>query len=805
MSPSPPSNSPDRTCADAVDETAGDVDGVVRVELDTERGRLALDYDPDRLSNRQAEKLMRRMAAAVDEPMAACTLQMGRRGGRSCETCALALEKRLRTVPGISDAQASFRSGILRIAYDDRVTSPDELARAVRDLGVRTTPSRTKRPSRKEQEPTEDVRDEPSGESPVEPQQVRRESIFVGLSLAGMLGGLIAGWLDAPAAVAWASYAVSYVFGGWYGLKAGIETLTHGAVDIDLLMILAAIGAVTIGAPFEGAMLLFLFSLSNVLQHYAIGRSRRAIEALMTLRPEEARVRRGDDTEMVPIDDVEPGDVFVVRPGDRIPLDGVVVGGESTVDQSALTGESVPVPKTEADEVFSGTMNEEGSLDVRVTRPAQESTLARLIRMVEDAQGQKAPTQRLIDRLEQPYVLGVLGLTAAALGIPLAFGAAFDPTFYRAMTLMVAASPCAVVISTPAAVLSAIAAGARRGVLFKGGAHVEAAANLRAVAFDKTGTLTKGDTELTDVSVHSEATLDGTTVTEDRLLAVAAAVQARSEHHLAQATVDAADARSLDVPTATDFQARVGKGVRATVEGATVHIGNPSYFDTLDRGPITHLDEGLDAVRSLQEDGKTSVIVAVETDSDIHVIGWLAYADTVRENAAETIAALRDLGIEHIVMLTGDNEEVARRIAEQVGVDEVRAELMPEEKVDTVRRLVDRYEHVAMVGDGVNDAPALATASVGVAMGGAGTDVALETADLVLMGDDLSMLPYALGLSRATRRTLQVNLSIAFGAIAVMVASILITGIPLPLAVVGHEGSTVLVSLNGLRLLTYGP
>jgi len=799
MSSPPVSNPPDLTCADAVNETAGDVEGVVRVELDTERGRLALDYDPSRLAPREAEQLMRRLAAAVEEPHTACTLRLGKQGGRSCESCALALERRLRTVPGIRDAEASFRSGLLRIAYDDSVTSPDELEHIVRDLGVEATPASPEpEPAR---EPEEGAEAETDGA--VKPTQLRRESIFVGLSLAGMVGGLLAGWLDAPSAVAWISYAVSYVFGGWYGLKAGLQTLRHGGVDIDLLMILAAMGALAIGAPFEGAMLLFLFSLSNVLQHYAIGRSRRAIEALMTLRPETARVRRGDDTEEVPVDDVEPGDVFVVRPGDRLPLDGVVESGESTVDQSALTGESVPVPKTEGDEVFSGTMNEEGSLDVRVTRAAQESALARLIRMVEEAQGQKAQTQRLIDRLEQPYVIGVLALTAAALGVPLAFGAAFDPTFYRAMTLMVAASPCAVVISTPAAVLSAIAAGARRGVLFKGGAHVEAAGTLRAVAFDKTGTLTKGDTELTDLAVHSDAVLDGTAVTDDRLLALSAAVQARSEHHLAQATMKAARGRGLEVPDATGFQARVGKGVRATVGGTTLHIGNPSYFDTLDGGPVAHLDDGLDAVRAWQDEGKTSVVVAAEADEGLHVIGWLAFADTLREDAAETIDALRALGVEHVVMLTGDNETVARRIAEQVGIDEVQAGLMPEEKVETVRRLVSRYEHVAMVGDGVNDAPALATASVGVAMGGAGTDVALETADLVLMGDDLSMLPYALGLSRATRRTLIVNLSIAFGAIAVMVASILLTGIPLPLAVVGHEGSTVLVSLNGLRLLRY--
>ena len=794
--PSSAPDAPDPTCADAVNEVAGPVEGVVRVSLDTEEGRLALDYDPERLSPGEAERLMRRLAAAVETPHAACMLRLDRQGGRSCETCARSLERRLRQVPGIEDAEASYRSGLLRITYDDGLTSPDALARLVRDLEGESS---SEGPS-----PDPDAASPSAAtEAPVSAARLKRESIFVGLSLLGMIGGLVAGWLDAPTAVTTTSYAVSYAFGGWYGLRAGLQTLRHGGVDIDLLMILAALGALSIGAPFEGAMLLFLFSLSNVLQHYAIGRSRRAIEALLTLRPETARVRRDGEEVEVPVADVTPGDIFVVRPGDRLPLDGVVVDGESTVDQSALTGESVPVPKTTGDEVFGGTMNEEGSLDVRVTRSEQESALARLIRMVEEAQGQKAPTQRLIDRWEQPYVIGVLGLTAAAIGGPLAFGAAFDPTFYRAMTLMVAASPCAVVISTPAAVLSAIAAGARRGVLFKGGAHVEATGTLRAVAFDKTGTLTRGDTTLTDAAVHPEVTFEGDALTEDRLLALAAAVQARSEHHLARTTVDAAEERGLDVPSATGFQARVGKGVRAVVDDTTIHIGNPSYFETLDGDAVARLDDGLDAVAAWQAEGKTSVLVAAETDGAAQVLGWLAFADTLREDAADTVAALRKLGVEHIVMLTGDHEEVARRIAEQVGVDEVHAGLMPEEKVAAVRRLVRRYEHVAMVGDGVNDAPALATARVGVAMGGAGTDVALETADLVLMGDDLRMLPYALGLSRAARRTLMVNLSIAFGAIVVMVVSILGVGLPLPLAVVGHEGSTVVVSLNGLRLLRY--
>jgi Cd2+/Zn2+-exporting ATPase len=720
------------------------------------------------------------------------TIAIERRGGRG-ESGALSVERALESTPGVQKAEVSFRTGSVRISYDESVVTGAELERLIRDhaVPVEGGSERTSAP------------DDASSRT-----TIRREVVFVGLTLLGMVTGLVTGWLEGPSLLGWAGYGVAYVFGGWYGLRGAIQTLRHRAVDIDLLMIVAALGALSIGAPFEGAMLLFLFSLSNVLQHYAIGRSRRAIRSLVGMRPDSAAVLRDGEEVTVPIEEVAVGDVFVVRPGDRIPLDGVVASGETTVDQSSLTGESVPVPKAPGDEVFSGTINESGSLEIEVTRRAHESALSRLIEMVERAQSEKAPTQRLIDRLEQPYVLGVFGVTIAAIAVPLALGSEFTSTFYRAMTLMVAASPCAVVISTPAAVLSAIASGGRQGVLFKGGEHVETAASIDAVAFDKTGTLTRGDTQLTDVLVRDVVGTGNekrnAAIDEDELLSLAAGVQARSEHHLARATVRAARERGLAVEDGTRFRAVAGKGVRAAVDGSTVHIGNRSYFETvLADAPVEGYDLGVERLGTLEADGKTSVLVARETDEDVRVLGWLAFTDTLRPGAAEMVAELRALGVEQVVMLTGDNERVARRIAEEVGIDEVQAGLLPEEKVATIEELVERHGNVAMVGDGINDAPALATATLGVAMGGAGTDVALETADVVLMGDDLSKIPYVLGLGRRTRRTLAVNLAIAFGAIALMIGAILLQGIPLPLAVVGHEGSTVLVSLNGLRLLGY--
>ena len=640
---------------------------------------------------------------------------------------------------------------------------------------------------------------------PAERPVVRRQAVFVALTFFGMFGGLLGGWFGAPSSFVWFCYSVAYVFGGWYGLKESVKSLQEPAVEIDLLMILAALGALVIGAPFEGAMLLFLFSLSGVLEEYAIGRSRTAIKSLIEMRPESARILRGGETVTVPIDDVEIGDVFVVRPGDRLPLDGVVESGESTVDQSSLTGESVPVPKEPGDDVFGGTINETGSLEVQVSRKAQESAISRLIHMVEEAQSKRAPTQQLIDRFEQPYVLSVLAMTAIAVALPITLlEQPFESTFYRAMTLMVAASPCAVIISTPAAVLSAISAGGRQGVLFKGGEHIETAGNVDAIAFDKTGTLTEGNSRLTDVSTLENVSLDGEPLTDDRLLTLAAAVQTRSEHHLAEATVEAAADRSLDVPDATGFEAVVGKGVHATVAERTIHIGNPRYFRSVTGGrSIDGIEAGLDAVRELEAHGKTSVLVVAETDGGLETLGWLAFTDTIRPDAIGAIEQLRERGVERIVMLTGDNERVAEYIADELGIDEVYSELLPEEKVEHIESLQRRYDAVAMVGDGVNDAPALATADISVGMGGAGTDVALETADIVLMSDKLDRLPYAFALSRETRKTLYINFSIAFGAILIMVIAILTAGIPLPVAVVGHEGSTVLVSLIGLRLLRF--
>jgi Cd2+/Zn2+-exporting ATPase len=594
---------------------------------------------------------------------------------------------------------------------------------------------------------------------------------------------------DETTRIAW---GLAYVAGGWAGARAAARELLVFRVDIDLLMILAALGALVIDAPLEGATLLFLFSLSNVLQDVATARSRDAIRGLMELRPEVATVRRGGDVVEVPLEEVEVGEEYLVGPGDRIPLDGDVVRGRSDVDQASLTGESVPVLREPGDPVLAGTINTGGALDIRTTRRAGDSALARMVALVEEAQAEKAETQQIIDRWEQPYALGVIGLTLVAIVVPVVLlSHPFEPSFYRAMTLMVAASPCALVISTPAAVLSGIAAGARNGVLFKGGVFIESFATIRAVAFDKTGTLTRGSTEVAGL-----VPMSGTDEVE--LLEAAAAVQARSEHHLAMATLRAAEERGIAAQPADEFRARVGRGVEGRVGDTVVRVGNPEHFQDDPPGPWA---EAMAAVDRLRGEGQTAVIVA----SDLRVLGVMGFTDQLRPEAAGAIRALRERGIEEVVMLTGDHTDVAERVARAAGIDRVRAEILPDRKVEEVRALRDAHGAVAMVGDGVNDAAALAAATVGVAMGGAGTDIALESADLVLMSDDLGRLPWALDLSRRTRRTLLQNLVISMGMIVLMVGTILTIGLPLPLAVLGHEGSTVVVALNGLRLLTTRP
>lgn len=589
-------------------------------------------------------------------------------------------------------------------------------------------------------------------------------------------------------------YLISYLTGGYFGVLSGMASLRKGVVDVDLLMVLAALGAAYVGAPFEGAMLLFLFALSNVLQNHAMDRSRKAIQALMKLRPDTVQVQAGGEWIQRAAKLVEPGEHVRLFPGESIALDGMVTSGESTIDESSITGESLPIEKVAGDLLYAGTLNQSGSLVYRVTKPLSESTLSRIIHLVEEAQAEKAQTQRFLEKAEQHYALGVILLTLALILVPWkGFGAEFAPTFYRAMTLMVVASPCALIISTPAAFLSAIGGAARRGVLFKGGIHLEQLATVTTVAFDKTGTLTCGTPTVTDI-----IPVDG--IQADEVLRHVAALEALSEHPLAKAIQEAARQKSLPIKEVHSFQALPGQGVTGTVGDQTYLAGSVRCFTAKGISLARHTHE----IEQLQENGRSIILLGVcaEDGDHVQVLGIIGIADTVRPEAANVIRQLRELGIRRIVMLTGDHNTVAQKIAQTAGITEVYAERMPEDKVRIIREL-SQTERVAMVGDGVNDAPALAAAHTGIAMGAMGADVAMETADVVLMGAQLGQLSHAFALGRKTRRIVAQNLTFALAVILILATLTLTVGIPLPLGVIGHEGSTVLVCLNGLRLLRF--
>ncbi len=611
---------------------------------------------------------------------------------------------------------------------------------------------------------------------------VRRGFVLTGITLAGVVLGFVAASRDATAVV-WLAWGAAFLAGGIPSARTALRTLRwERKLDVDLLMVVAALGAASVGQAGDGAILLFLFSLSNTLQDWAMGRTRNAVHALMALNPEIATlVDPLGEERVVRASALALGDLVVIRPGERFPTDATVVSGYSSVDESTLTGESVPVEKQPGAVVYGGTLNGEGVLRARVDRSAGESALSRLVRLVEAAQAERSPTEEFAARLEGPYTIAVL------LSVPVVFAAllllGFDgpSSWYRAMTFLVVASPCAVVISTPAAVLSAMAAGARAGTLFKSGAALEAFAGARIFAFDKTGTLTHGAMRLVRVRAFDS--------TDAEALALGAGLERHSEHPIAQAIV-AAHVGAL--PEVHDVRAIPGQGITGELEGGSrVWAGRRSL--ALTEG-VTLSDEVDHELSAWEAEGLTTVLLGTGD----RVTAIFGVADTPRREARPALEALRSRGLK-IVLLTGDREAVARHVARDLGIDEIRAELLPEEKLVAVREL-QRQGRVAMVGDGVNDAPALTAADVGVAMG-AGSDVSLESADLVLMKNDLGRLAGAYDLARATARTIRFNLAFALGIIVVVGVLALLGRVPLPAGVVAHEGGTIFVVLVGLRLL----
>ena len=792
------------TCIRRLSDLLKAKEGIEAAHLVSNKGpdQICIHYDPDRLSLGEVRDLARRAGLDLDKRFGHLLLDLEPMHARQART----LESRARRIAGVLEAAAS-PVGKLRIEFDREATDEVAIRAGLQKFGVRTIDEEVERA-----EPG--LTD--AGEKTAGKEAEHEHSGLFGdrteLAFAAICGGLLLiGWLlsatlDITPWIPWSFYLAAYFFGGYFTFREAIKNVRAGRFEIDFLMLVAAIGAATLGEWAEGALLLFLFSLGHALEHYAMGRAKRAIEALAELAPQTALVRRGGKTEEVAVEQLRIEDVVVVKPNERIPADGFVIKGEGSVNQAPITGESVPVDKRAVEDptkaaanpdrldpqyrAFAGTINGSGALEIQVTKLARESTLARVVQMVSEAETQKSPTQRFTDKFERYFVPAALTFVVLLLFAGAVIDEPFSTTFYRAMAVLVAASPCALAISTPSAVLSGVARAARGGVLVKGGGPLENLGRLGAIAFDKTGTLTEGKPRLTDV-----VSSDG--VAEDELLRVAVAVEKLSDHPLAAAVVVGAKERlkSEGDLQAHDVQSITGRGVKATVDGQTVYIGKDSLFGEVEGPPLP--DALHESAEKLKASGRTTMIVR-RGDTYLGVLGLM---DTPREAAKTVVARIKELGIRRMIMLSGDNQQVASAVAKEVGLDEAMGDLMPDDKVEAIKKL-SAEGGVAMVGDGVNDAPAMANATVGIAMGAAGSDVALETADVALMADDLNHLPFAVGLSRQTSRIIRQNLWFSLGMVAFLVPAT-VFGLQMGAAVLFHEGSTLLVVFNALRLLAY--
>lgn len=685
--------------------------------------------------------------------------------------CAAKFERDVAATPGVTRAELNFTAAKLTVVGDANF---DQIAETGKKHNVTVRADKGKGAA------------EPAG--PIwktNPHLLPTVAAFAAILAAYVLERVA----DGPAVVL--LYAAAILVGGLSTFRKGIRNIARLEFDMNALMAIAVVGAAAIGEWGEGAVVAALFRVSEMLETYTMDRARQSIRALMAIAPKVARIRRKGGGELeLPVEDVQVGDTLIVRPGEKLAMDGQIISGRSAINQAAITGESIPVDKAPGDEVFAGTLNGEGALEVRVTKLVDDTTIARVIHLVEEAQAQRAPTQTFVDRFARLYTPAVMALAAVIMvGPPLLLGASWQEWIYRGLSLLVVACPCALVISTPVSIVAAISNAARNGVLIKGGAHLERAGSLQAIAFDKTGTLTRGQPEVTDVYPFTGSH------TASELLCIAAAVEEWSEHPLARAILRRTDCGHAS-HGATDFTAIAGRGARAVLGDQRLFVGSPTLF----RQELgIDLAQAEPLIERWQHEGKTVMLIGTAAE----LYGAVAVADTPRPDSVAAVANLKRAGVARTVMLTGDNTATGRAIGAAIGVDEVRAELMPQEKVSAVRELAALHGAVGMVGDGVNDAPALAAASVGIAMGGAGTDVALETADIALMGDDLSKLPFTIQLSQATLRVIKQNIGLALGLKLLAVVAVFPGWLTLWLAILADMGATILVTLNGMRLLGF--
>lgn len=690
--------------------------------------------------------------------------------GMDCPSCATPIEAALRKIDAVKDVSVNVLAGTVRISFDGELQHR-AVVNAIRKAGY-------------------SVPTHPGNEERTAFWSRRGRSIVTAASGTALLLGLALSYAGFSRLLVEAVLAVGTIAGAWYVAPRGVRAAISGSLDMNALMTIAATGAWIIGDHAEAAATMFLFAVAELLEGYSTDRARNAIRALMELSPLEARVVRDGRECLVGVDQVAVGESVLVRPGEKLPVDGVVIEGRSCINQAPITGESMPVDKEPGSEVFAGTLNSQGALTIRSGKPANDSTIARIIHAVEEAQGSRSPSQRFVDRFARIYTPVVVAVAVLVAVVPPLLGlGGWEAWIYRALTMLVVACPCALVISTPISIVSGLASAARAGILIKGGAHLEQLGKMRVVAFDKTGTLTEGHPAVTEVIALSD-------LRADEVLLRAITVERHSEHPLARAMVSYGAAKQLTPNRSTDFMALPGRGATAVTGDSMIHVGNARLAAELEALP----ERTLDLVRRFEGQGKTAVIVIEQLGSGpARAIGIIAMADRPRLETRKALDALRDLGITRILMLTGDNAGTASAIGREIGADEIHANLLPEDKVRIIREIESSGHRVAFVGDGVNDAPALAAATVGIAMGAAGSDVALETADVGLMGDDLMNLARAVKISRKTVAIVKENVGFAV-AVKALFLILAMTGLAtLWMAVGADMGASLIVIANGLR------
>jgi len=725
---------------------------------------LCVHYDPAFFSPESIQKVIEKTGVHVKNRFRHIILRLGQ---MDCTVCAEVIEHSLRRLKGVIAASVNYPTELVRIDYDIETVSQRQIEERITHLGYQIMREEASLPWH------------------------RRHRELVTSAMCGffLIAASLSAYFHFNSHLTYGLFTLSYFFGGYFATLDTIKTLKKGRFNIEFLMILAAAGAAALAKWHEGALLLFLFSLGHALEHYAMDKARESIRALTKLTPKTAQIIRDGNESTVAISELQKGDIITIKPGERIAADGTVVEGRSSVDESSITGESAAVSKENGHSVFAGTLNCEGVLSVEVTKLQSESTLARILQLIREAQAQKAPSQKAGENFERYFVPLILATVVISVIIPVLHGSDFITPFYRALAVLVAASPCALAIATPSAILAGIARAARDGVLIKGGIHLENLGKLKAIAFDKTGTITEGRPHLTKIIPCAGSS-------EEELLTVAASVEKQSRHPLAEPIIEAAEKRNYRLMDAEKTESLTGRGIVSYIGDEYVEIGKKDLF--VQNGSVLppFLEE---SVGKAEKDGYTTMIVKKGS----HYLGALALRDNVRANAGKTIEKLKTLGIKSTLMISGDSQTVTAPIAESLGMDEYRAGLMPEDKVKAIDGYLSRFSRVAMVGDGVNDAPAMAHSTVGIAMGSAGSDAALETADVALMADNLQKIPFVISLGRRVSAVILQNLIISFGVMALLVISVITDHIGVSGAVVIHEGSTLLVVLNALTILRY--